>query len=33
MPIKSYIGPRAGKDLRDAAIRAMFFALLMICAG
>ncbi len=30
MPSKSYIGPRAGKELRDAALRAMFMSLLMI---
>lgn len=30
MPAKSYIGPRAGKELRDSAIRAMFLSLIMI---
>ncbi|MBL8840153.1 MAG: protein translocase subunit SecD [Planctomycetes bacterium] len=30
MPAKSYIGPRAGKELRDSAIRAMFMSLIMI---
>jgi len=30
MPAKSYIGPRAGKELRDSAIRAMFMSLVLI---
>ena len=30
MPAKSYIGPRAGKELRDSAIRAMLMSLAMI---
>jgi SecD/SecF fusion protein len=30
MPAKSYVGPRAGKDLRDSAIRAMLFSLAAI---
>ncbi len=30
MPAKSYIGPRAGKELRDSAIRAMVMSLIMI---
>jgi len=30
MPARSYVGPRAGKELRDAAIRAMLFSLAAI---
>jgi SecD/SecF fusion protein len=30
LPAKSYVGPRAGGDLRDSAIKAMFMSLVMI---